>query len=431
MAFHRRKLAKAAVNAQPPAESASTERCAACTALVARQPIFNTHLEVSAYELLYRRAGATGACFENPAAATAHVIVSAALDIGLSRLVGGVPAYINFPRELIVSLPPLPVSPEHVVIEVLEDVRPDPEVLAGLESLRNQGFRIALDDFEPNERNMPLLEFANIAKIDVQVYAGARLKECVELLKPLRLDLVAEKIETWAELKHCQELGFDGYQGYFLQRPETISAGRVPTDRLANMKLLVDLHDPLASIKGIESSVSRDAGLCYRLLRCINSSYYQLPRAVTSIHQAIVLLGFAELRKVCVVVMLAGFDDRPLYVGLQACVRARMCESLSVRAGLRDSDTYFMAGLLSNMDVLLGMPIEDALLALPLSSPVRRALLLREGSIGAALNCACRYEQGLWEDVDFMSLPTQTISELYREAVGWGDRVGKMIRTAS
>lgn len=399
----------------------SPETCAACTALVARQPIFDSTLAVVAYELLYRTIGATSACFSNAAAATAEVIVSAAMDIGLDRLIGKAPAYINFPRELLIRPPPLPMQPELVVIEVLEGVQPDSEVMAGLASLRSQGYRIALDDYDIRSANPLLLELADVVKIDVREYSADELQRCVRRIRETRVELVAEKVETRDELALCRELRFDYYQGYFLQRPEIVSTRRVPTNRLVTMKLLLDLHDPNVSVAVIEAAIARDVGISYRILRCINSSYYQLPRPVSSMRQAIMLLGFSELRKLCAAVMLAGLNDQPLYVVTQAMARAKMCEALCVNAGLNGSEIYFMTGLLSVVDVLLGLSLDDALRALPLSAPVKAALLRHEGPLGAALACALRYERGEWDGIVFMSLPTHAISETYRQAASWAD----------
>ena len=152
-------------------------------AQVARQPIFNGKLEIIGYELLYRAPGATSAQISDATAATATVIVGAAMDIGLSHLVGDKPAFVNFPYALLINPRPLPMQPKRIVVEVLEDVTPDREVLAGLATLRQQGYRIALDDYNDRAGSSALLGAADIVKIDIQDYSSARLKDCVERLR--------------------------------------------------------------------------------------------------------------------------------------------------------------------------------------------------------------------------------------------------------
>ena len=390
-------------------------------ALVARQPIFNSALRVVAYELLYRAPGATTASFDNAAAATANVIVGAAIDIGLTQLVGDTRAFINFPRELLVHPPPLPMQPGRVVIEVLEDVEPDPEVMAGLALLRRQGYRIALDDHDLDAGDAAFLKAVDIVKVDLRRVPLAQLSECVLRLQSSGLQLIAEKVETWDEFALCKQLGFDAYQGYVLQRPQMVSAHRVPTNRIATMKLLLELYDPQVSVDQIEATIGKDVSISYRLLRCINSSYYHLSQPVNSVRQAILLIGFNDLRKLCTAIGLAGFDDQPGYVSVQAMVRAKMCEELCIAAELNACEAFFMTGLLSMIDVLLRQPLRDAVSMLPLGEHIRGALLEHAGPLGEALLCARRYEEGAFSDAAFMGLPGEVVSEIYRKAVGWAD----------
>lgn len=402
-----------------------------CTAVVARQPIFDRSLAVCGYELLYRALDASVARFEDAVAATAEVLVAAALDIGLRRLTGPLAAYINFPRELLASPLPPPIEPRRVVIEVLEDVSADAEMLSSLAALRRRGYRIALDDFEPKAENAALLDQADIVKIDIQSCSAERLPQLVGRLRGHPLKLIAEKVETRQQFERCRALGFDAYQGYFLQRPETFTAPRVPTNRLAVLKLLLKLNEPEASLSDIETSIACDVGICYRLLRCVNSSFYGLPSPVDSIRRAMVVLGLEELRAICAAVLLTGFDDRPTYLAKHALVRARMCEALCAQAGLKDRQSYFMAGLLSLMGALLGMPLPDALLVLPLGASVRGALLQGEGTIGEALICVQRYEQGLWTQVAFRTLPAKLIADAYQDAVSWAEGLWQLLSQTS
>jgi EAL and modified HD-GYP domain-containing signal transduction protein len=360
--------------------------------------------------------------FRNATHATGQVVTAATMDIGFLHLVGELPAFINFPQELLISPVQLPLPPERIVVEVLEGCNPSPALLQGLERLRREGHRIALDDYDVRAENPVLLEYANIVKVDIQQYSDEELEAAVKTLRNFPVELVAEKIETHEQLSLCQHLGFDFYQGYFLQKPETFGARRAPTNLVAALQLLVCLTEPNVSVQEIDACIARDVGFSYRVLRCINSSYYRIPKEVTSIRQAIVLLGFEELRKLCSIVILSGVDDRPSYMSVQALVRARMCEVLCAMAGLEDGDVYFMTGFLSMLDVLLGLPMQEALRSLPLAAAVRGAVLDLEGPLGAALRCSHNHEKGAWDQLEFMNLTASQISSAYAQAVGWADK---------
>src|SRR5262245_10581120 len=177
----------------PPTGSSPAE---AGLALVARQPIYDSGIAVVAYELLYREsAGALKALIGDPKRATLRVIANAALEIGLDRLANGLPVHINFPRELLVGDPMLPLQPEAVVIEVLEDVPADAEVLAGIRALRKRGHRIALDDYTARGSDRKLLDVADIVKVALSRESPDQLESTVRELKARGLKLIAEEVE--------------------------------------------------------------------------------------------------------------------------------------------------------------------------------------------------------------------------------------------
>src|ERR1700730_8037214 len=152
---------------------------------VARQPIYDSAMAVMAFELLYRPSPSeTRARIIDPRQATLDVISSAALEIGLDRLSGGPPFHITFPMELLVDVPDLPLPPNLVVIEVLEDVRAEPAVVEGIRKLRARGHRIALDDYSPQVSDPRLLEFADIVKLEITHPPAAELAKLVQELKP-------------------------------------------------------------------------------------------------------------------------------------------------------------------------------------------------------------------------------------------------------
>jgi c-di-GMP phosphodiesterase len=314
------------------------------------------------------------------------------------------------------------------VIEVNAGAAPDPNLLDGLMWLRGEGYRIALDDFAIGRNSLDLLDHADIVKMDIRQRLPEALVESVREVRKSRIQLVAENIETAEELTLCRELGFDLFQGDFLQRPETFKGRRAPGSEVVALELALSLDEQRASIEQIEKCIVRDVGLSYRLLRCINSSYYRTPREVSSIRQAILLLGYQELRKICAVILLTSLSDRPAYMSIQALTRAKMCEILGVMAGYHGSDGYFMTGFLSMVDGFLGAPMKECLGELPLNESIRSAILFQLGPMGAALRCVLNYEQGNWEGVSFDKLAGKEIASAYALAVDWADCAHSALR---
>jgi EAL and modified HD-GYP domain-containing signal transduction protein len=398
-------------------------------ALVARQPVYDAAMTVVAYELLYREStSALTAMVTDARRATLRVIANAALEIGLDRLAGGLPVHINYPRELLVSDHLLPLQPDRVIIEVLEDVPADREVLAGITALRARGHRIALDDYSARQSDRALLDVSDIVKVALSRDDASELPRTVRELKARGLQLIAEEVETVEQFEQCIELGFDGFQGNFLQHPQTFGAQRVPSSRLATLRLLTELSKADTSVQEVEQLVSQDMSMSFRVLRCINSSFYNLPRKVDSIRQAIVILGLDPLRQLCALVALQGFDDRPPSLLVVAMARARMCEQLGRLAGANDTGPYFISGLFSMLNVLTGVPIKQIVDELPLAPAVVGALVAEEGDLGASLHCVRAYERGRWTDVAFRNLPQSVIRAAHVDAVFWAEETRALIQ---
>ena len=399
---------------------------------MARQPIYDASMAVVAYELLYRASPSSrSAQIGDPGGATLEVITGAALEIGLDRLAGGLPVHINFPQELLVKLPDMPLQAGRVVIEVLEDVRATAPVLQGIRTLRTRGHRIALDDYSPQGSDPRLLEVADVVKLEITHPPADELARLSRELRSAGLELIAENVESREEFERCIALGFKGFQGNFLQQPETFSARRVPVSRLGALRLAASLQNEDYSLDEVERILSQDVSLSYRVLRCINSSYYNLPRKIDSIRQAIVILGLDTLRQLCGLLCLQGLDDRPPSLIVQAMTRARMCEQLGKLAGARDAGPFFITGLFSLLNALLGLPTRKVVEELPLTPAVARALVAGEGPLGEALQCTRAYERGVWDRAVYGDLAPHLIRAAYVDALFWAEQSRTLLSAAA
>jgi EAL and modified HD-GYP domain-containing signal transduction protein len=399
-------------------------------AMVARQPIYDAGMAVAAYELLYRESdSALKALVTDSRRATLRVIATAALEIGLDRLAGDLPVHINFPRELLAGGETLlPLNPGRIVIQVFDDLPATPEVIQSLRTLRARGHKIAIGDFSSRDSDRTLLTVADIVKVGLSREQGAGLSRTVQEMKAHNLKLIAEEVETIEQFEMCMNLGFDGFQGSFLHHPETFRAMRVPSSKIGTLRLLTELSKTEASIDEVEQLVAQDMSMSYRVLRCINSSFYSLPRKVDSIRQAIVILGLDPLRQLCSLIALQGFDDRPPNLIITAMARARMCEQLGRLIGAPDSGPFFITGLFSMLNVLTGVPIRQLVEDLPLSAEIVSALTMEEGQLGAALHCVRAYERGRWKEVNFCGLPQNVIRAAYVDAVFWSEETRALIK---
>ncbi len=279
---------------------------------IGRQPIYDKNLNVYAYELLFRAGQQQNAAnIVDGDIATTNVVLNALTEIGMDKLVGEQLAFINLPRNFLLTLgdDPVPEIKHQIVLEILEDIAADDEVVAAVQDLSTNGYTIALDDFVYNASLQPLVDNANVIKIDLMALDEDSLSDHVSKLANGKRKLLAEKVETQEEFERCKQLGFDYFQGYFFCKPNIVKGQRAPANKLAVMKVLASLQSPDLDTKELTQTISQDVTLSYRLLRYINSAQFGLGKQIDSIKRAVVMLGRNTIRNLASLIALSQIDD--------------------------------------------------------------------------------------------------------------------------
>ena len=381
--------------------------------LLARQPIYDASLNVVAFELLYRAISPDAAEVRDGDEASSRVLLSAFGGAGILDVTDGKPAFINFTKHLILNPPP--VDPQHLVVEVLEDVVVTPELLDSVRRLRAQGYRIALDDFQHHPSLEPLVELADIVKLDVLELGEVQMRAEVRQLRNYPLRLLAEKIESWEMFNQCVDLGFSYFQGYFLARPQLLRERRTAPARPAIAALMAQLADPDIAIAALTSTVSADPVLSFNLIRLVNSPMYRRAQPIESVREAIAALGIERVRGWCYLVALARLGGKPSELTRIAMRRARFCELLGEIATGAVPGRCFTAGILSTLDAFMDEELGELLASLALSGEMHDALLAREGCMGVVLDTAVAFETASWERVPWGTLAAHGIDQLAAE----------------
>lgn len=316
------------------------------------------------------------------------------------------------------------LPPERVVPEILESVPDDARVLHACADLRSAGFRIALDDLGDEDRGA-LLDAADIIKVDFQRTGGDRQRELVAQLGGGRRKLLAEKVEDYEQYERAMELGYDWFQGYFFARPETLSHHEIPAARLHCLELLGEINQPVLDVEALHNIIKRDVSLTYRLLRYLNSASFGFRSEIGSVRHALTMLGEREIRKWATLVAMATVGDgKPSELMIVALTRARFLELIAPYLALDEKDQdLFLLGMLSLLDAVLDQPLARCLNGIPLSAPIRGALLGRPGQYGRLLEVAICYERGAWNGLSVLArelrLSPTLLPDAYLRASDW------------
>ena len=390
---------------------------------VARQAIFNINKEVIAYELLFRNSNSNKFVFIENSNPTLDVIRNSFSVIGLDKITEGKRAFINFDEELIKSGLIETFPKDFIAIEILETVKPDARVIECCKSLKEKGYIIVLDDFEYNEEFDELIKYIDIIKVDFIITKGKERKEIMNKVRNKKIKFLAEKVETEEEYKEAVSYGYSYFQGYFFCKPVIISGKDISGFKFTYMNLIKELNKDDVDIKNIERLVKNDVSLSYKLLKSVNSAHYSMKRRITSISDAIVIIGIKELRKWIFIIALQNMGKNSVEELVKvSLLRAFFGELLSKKIQIKlSSFDVFLTGMLSLIDALLNMPIEKVLSELPVSNDIKEALLEKENVISELLQLIISYENGNWEDANKLikkfKLDEEFVKDCYLEAI--------------
>ncbi len=405
-----------------------------------KQPILDRNQKLIAYELFFRsNERDEKADFGNDLTATANVIVNAYGHFGIQNILGDQRGFINVNRELILSDIVELLPSNHVVLELKSTDKFDDELIAKCKELKKRGHQCALDSVVTlNDEIQRILPVINIVKIDVSKLDKENLASLVSQYKRWPVLLLAEKVETPELAKECLALGFEMFQGYYFAKPENISGKRADPGKLSLLKLL-QLVMSDSDIEEIDKEFKRQPGLSYNLLRMVNSAASGLPQKINSIKQSIALLGRKQLQRWIQLLLYtnensASGDDGMTNALLQtAATRGKLMELIAAVERPHDKthqERAFMVGILSLLDTLLGIEMQQIIDKLSIPEDMSNALLGRSGRLGQELKLIEASETNKTEMVKSLLgelgfLSQSKLTDLELEALGWVNRIGE------
>ena len=405
---------------------------------LARQPILGRDQCLVAYELLFRTEGALEANVTDHASATAAVI-SHASQLGMETVLGGRLAFLNVDEVVLMSDFVRFLPHDNVILEILETVKATPELVARVVELRELGFKFALDDVIAASDNVnKLFDLADVIKIDLKGVNRDKLPALVRKFSGHQKKLLAEKVETVEEFDECMELGFDYFQGFYFARPTIMSGKKIAPTELVILRLL-DLINSDADDSEIEMAVKRDASVGLNLLRLVNTPAADTTSHIDSLGEAIHTLGRDRLQRWLQILLYSkpgGTVELNSPLLQMASTRGKLMELMAqhLRPGMRAyADTGFTVGIMSLMDALFSMSMQDVLETVEVPDDVRAALLERAGELGDMLRVVELLENpnegpALTKALKKLGIKVRQVREIELRAFEWVNELAHEVR---
>lgn len=321
------------------------------------------------------------------------------------------------------------MPPEHTVLSLKAATLSNPDTLSAVLALRVGGVGVLLREADLARVGARLGSIASYVEVKFTGADVASQARNYAALKASNLRMVGRPVATWNDFDACAALGLDAFVGklHLTPRPGTDTKGMNPAQTI--IMQLMQMVNANADVKNLEDVLKRDAALSYQLMRYINSAGFGAGREITSLRQAITMLGYTPLYRWLTILLANASTNGYSPVLLEtAVVRGRLAELLGFKAlGKAEAENIFVAGMFSLLDRLLGMPMEEVLAGIQLSDDVVAALLTRSGKYGPylALAEACELNSNLVSSLAAsLHLSPTDVNKAHLQALAWTQAIG-------
>ncbi|MFQ3194290.1 MAG: EAL and modified HD-GYP domain-containing signal transduction protein [Colwellia sp.] len=392
---------------------------------IARQAILDrTHTTIG-YELLFRDSPDNKFPDIDQDVASSKLIIQNHLQGDIRSISMGKLAFINFTEKCLVNKYPLMFDKNAIVIELVGHKVPTERLFKIIKFYHEKGYKIALTEYDLDEKWDVLFPYIAIIKVDIEVVNPKRLHKVLERLKDHDIILAAEKVETNFQVQALAEVGFNYYQGYFYHEPEIVEGQTLAPIKTQMLNLISEtFHSPL-DFETVATIISHDVNLTVGLLKMVNNVATSTRIEITSLKQAAAYLGEDKLKQFVTILALSKLtSEKTDEVSKQALITAKLMTSLAKEGVFKEiSDFAFITGLLSAIEVILRMPINEIVKTMPLAIPIENALVDHSGLLGELLDFTMKYITGNGENInqliELYSLDATFIQQEFVAACQW------------
>lgn len=385
---------------------------------IVRQPILNNKREVVAYEILYQQDDST--LYNQRDFHAANAIEEFFMELDQKNFLGGKDAFLTFTPNLIMKNIPRIFSEKKLVIQIEDNVIVHPVAQKIIYRFKKQGYRIALVGFEFNPRYFGIMDVVDIVKVNLENPNRERVQNIINIANNLNKQVCVYNVNTQEAYELAKEIG-----AHYMQGDSVATMMKTKTRRMDHLQsnffqLIIAVTKDEPDLDEIARIISLDVTLAFSLMKMVNSAYFALTNRVKSVKQALTILGLGQLKQWVYLLSFTGDNDGASEELIKVSfLRASLCQELSTLMQdlpISRSEAYLM-GMFSTLDVLMEVPLEDALKELPVSGEVKRGLLEKEGLCGDLYELMLCYEKADWSKVNRLAeklgLPVNVISQKY------------------
>lgn len=314
---------------------------------------------------------------------------------------------------------------DRIALLMNNSVKPEEMYVNRIKELKEQGFKLAIrklavNDFEPYKPIISLVDyiFLDNKKIDIKM-AKIYFSKVYPDVK-----LCAGNVETKEIFDQLvTDDGYTLYEGEFYRVPVTVGQTEVSPLKVNYIELLNIVNDIDFDLTKAADVIGRDTALVLKLLQIVNRM--SINSEITSIRHAAAMLGQRELKKwINTVVTNQLCADKPNEITRVSLLRAKFAENIASVFDMKgQSSELFLMGLFSVIDIILNMPMTEALKKVKVPKQIEKALIDHEGEFADILSFITSYEAANWGEIDRISvikeLDEDAVYQAYKGSLEW------------
>ena len=391
---------------------------------IVRQQIKDMQGNIVGYEILYHGDNeAFGS--DTPASndfASADTIYNF-LTENTAKVFKGSLNFMTFTTMLLMKKTPRLFDKSELVIQIDDSVIIHPLAMHFVRQYAQEGYKIAVNEFQFAPRYLALMDNIDYIKINPQTSNELTIRNIVEIAHSMKKKCIATNIDSEELYQKVQALNVDAVEGSYVaerMKTKTHSSAYLQSNFF---RLMVAVTRDEPDVDEIEQLIAADAGLTYGLLKMANSVYFALRHRATTIHQAIMTLGLGQLKQWIYLLSASNAENQLDSTSEEflklSFMRANFSSELMNYAKdmpISKSDAYLM-GMFSTLNYLVDAPMEDILTEVPVDDAVREALLHHEGRCGKLYDLILSYEAADWEKITQLAgelgIPDRLLTSVY------------------
>ncbi len=399
---------------------------------IARQPVFNKKKDLWGYELFC-------VCNEGEIGSVISKDINVAVNIASSNYIGiqqvldrGKKIIVNFNEKNLLDDSPYALPPGLTVIKVPEGLLANKSVSDSLIKLKTDDYLIAVGDFTGNQEHEAVYSISDLFCIDTSEIRKEELSEIVHRADSFDAMILAEFIKNNDRFEMCLDLGCSLFHGPFFKIPEKLFLKKISSNEIARFNLLKSIEKEDPDFDELSKQIQADVSISFRLLSYLNSAAFGFSQKIQSIHKAITLLGWKQMKIWLRVVILSDMNCSPNAPELMflSAQRGKFLETVVKEHDFWgfDPDSLFLLGTFSLLDTMLGMDMKEIVQYLPLDDKLKEALCLDPNNeYFPLIQLALSMEETRWDDVNTMirtlSLDPSRIRKAFQDSIDWANEI--------